>query len=137
MTAFATLDQLALRLGKTDANDLTTAESAQGQMLLELATRLITAAVGKTDTWAATLDPVPPYLLALCLDAAWRAMRNPGGVSSESETLGAYSHTARYEFSSDQGTGVTLTEAEQRAARRAVYGVSSRSAYPISIVSAP
>lgn len=135
---FATLDELALRLGKTSVDDLTAAERAQGQMLLELVTGLIVDAVGKTDAWAATLDPIPRYLRGLCLEAAWRASRNPAGVSSESETLGAYSHTARYEFSgSDQGAGVTLTEAEERAARRAVYGVSSRSAYPTSVLSAP
>jgi hypothetical protein len=134
---FATLDQLALRLGITGAADLTAWQAAQGAMLLELVTALIVEAVDKTDEWAATLDPIPAMLRAVCLEAVARVMQNPGGVSSESETLGAYSHTARYEFSSDQGTGVMLTEAEGRAARRAVYGVSSGSAYPISIVSAP
>lgn len=132
MTMFATLDQLAIRLSKTDADEFTAAQAAQGELLLELATGLIAHAVDETAAWAEALDPVPDALVSTCLDVCVRAiggLAGGGGVASETETLGAYSHTTRY-ASSDSGgsgadsTGLALTAAEERRVRRAVTGTS-------------
>lgn len=123
---FATVDELALRLGTT----LTDTQAATGRMLLEMATGLIIEAVDKTDAWAATLDPIPRYLRAVCLEAVARVSQNPAGVSSESETLGAYSRTSRYEFhrGADQPSGLVLTDIEERLCRRAVWGSNTAGA---------
>jgi hypothetical protein len=130
---FATLSELALLLGR----DLTAAQQAQGQFVLELATGLIVEAVDKTDVWANALNPIPRELRAVCLAVAARVLRNPMGVSSGSETLGQYSHTSRYEFTGGGVvSGVGLTDDEARMCRRAVWGASSASAYPISVLSA-
>ncbi len=123
---FATLAELALRLGKASPDDLTAAQRAQGEFLLEMATGLIVETVDKTDAWAQALDPIARVLRAVCLEATARAMQNPSGVSSESETLGAYSHTSRYEFTSRTGpVGLGLTDDESRLCRRAVYGTNT------------
>lgn len=133
MTTFATLDQLATRIGKTSADDFTEGEAAQGTLLLELVTGLITHAVDQTEEWAAALDPVPLTLQSVCLEATLRvlsgALANPAGFSSETETLGAYSHTVRYASASDGGSdgpagGLALTPSEERRVRRAVFGSS-------------
>lgn len=135
---FATIDELALRLGYAEAGDLSAAQQAQGLFLLEMATGLIVETVGKTTAWAATLNPIPRILRGICLEAVARVMRNPSGVSSESETLGAYSHTTRYEFTTANApVGMGLTDDEGRRCRRAVYGTVSGSAYPTSVLSAP
>lgn len=122
---FATLDELALRLGKTGSGDLTAAQSAQGAMLLELVTGLIVDAVDRDDTWAATYSPVRRELRAVTLEAVARVMQNPSGARSESETLGQYQHSASY---TDHAHGLELTEAEARMCRRAVIGQTSGSA---------
>lgn len=134
---FATLAELALRLGHASPDDMTAAQQAQGQMLLELVTGLIVDAVDKTDTWAATLYPIHRALRAVCLEATARVMQNPSGMSSESETLGAYSHTTRYESTGNaQASGLALTEEEMRLCRKAVWGTVSGSSYPIAALSA-
>lgn len=134
---FATLAELALRLGHASPDDMTAAQRAQGQMLLELVTGLIVDAVDKTDTWASTLYPIHRALRAVCLEATARVMQNPSGMSSESETLGAYSHTMRYESTGNaQASGLALTDEEVRMCRRAVWGTVSGSSYPIAALSA-
>lgn len=133
---FATLSELALRLGKTSTADLTVAQRAQGQMLLELVTGVIVEVVGRDDDWAATLNPIPHVVRGVCLEAVARVMHtainNPTGMSSESETLGAYSHTTRYgEGGGTNGNtsgGLALTDAEAQMCRRAVLGSLSGSA---------
>ncbi len=133
---FATLDELALVLGKADASDFTAAQAAQGAMLLELATANITEGVGKTVAWAQTLSPIPAIVRSVCLAVVARVMRptlnNPDGMSSQSETLGAYSHTTRY---GENGAAVAPddldpTEAEMRKCRRAVWGTLSATTMP-------
>lgn len=121
--AFATIDDLALRLGK--AEPFTAAETGQAQMLLELVTGLIVDACDRDDTWAATYTPVRRELRAVCLEAVARVMQNPTGARNESETLGQWSHQSSY---TDGAHGLTLTDNEVLLCRRAVIGTTSASA---------
>jgi hypothetical protein len=125
MTAFASVGDLATRLGRT----LAVEEQAQGELLLNLTAGLIAGAVDQTDDWAETLDPVPSTLRTVCLEAVARVMLNPTGMTSESETLGAYSHTTRFEVTTNEaaGQGLGLTAREARMVRRAVFGTSAAS----------
>jgi hypothetical protein len=122
---FATLDQLAMRLGQIDATGLTAAQQAQGNMLLGIVTGLVIGAVGRDDDWAASLTTVPAVLTGVCLEACARVMQNPSSARSESETLGQYSHSASF---TDGAHGLMLTDAEEMLCRRAVLGALSGSA---------
>lgn len=122
---FATLDELALRLGKSSATELTDAQVAQGQMLLELVTGMIVDEVDRDDGWAATLSPIPRAVRAVCLEAVARVMQNPAGVRSESEQLGAYQHSSSY---TDDAHGPMLTDRESTLCRRSILGQLSGSA---------
>lgn len=96
MTTFASLNDLAILLGNESEDDLTAARTAQGTLLLELATGIVVGALGKDDEWAAALDPVPDALRTVTLALVLPVMQNPTGARSESETLGQYSHTTSY-----------------------------------------
>jgi hypothetical protein len=124
---FATLAELTMVLG---GSALSAEQSAQGQFLLELGTGLIVEAVDRDDEWAAGLDPIPRVLRAVCLAFAARPLRNPSAASSLSESLGAYSHTTRFESgaTSSPAGGLDLSDAEKHLCRRAVVGVTSGSA---------
>lgn len=129
---FCTPADIATRLGR----DLTEAEQATATMLCELVTDQVAAAVDEDADWAAALDPIPLPLRAIAIDVVHRVMRNPSGYSSTSETLGAYSYTQRYgSDSGDAGAagGFTLTPAEARRVRRAVFGASVASIEVASI----
>jgi hypothetical protein len=54
-----------------------------------------------------------------CIEAAVRVFSNPAGARSATETIGAYSHSQSW---ADATAGMQLTEREERACRRAVYG---------------
>lgn len=60
---------------------------------------------------AALLEPVPPVVLAIVCEAAWRSLRNPEGYSSEQ--IGQYG-TRR----NDDDIAVYLTEVERKILRR-------------------
>lgn len=120
--AFATIDDLALRLGR---DTFTAAETAQAAMLLELVTGLIIDACDRDDAWAATYTPVRRELRAVCLEAVARVMQNPFGARAQSETLGQYSYSSSY---TDGAHGLTLTDNEVLLCRRAVIGATSGSA---------
>ncbi len=125
---FASLNDLAVLLGNASSANLTDAQAAQGTMLLELATGVLTGALGKDDDWAAALDPVPAALRLVCLAMVAPVMQNPGGARSESETLGAYSHSTSY---TDDAHGLgELTTAWLAMCRRAVYGRGSATTIP-------
>lgn len=126
MATFATLADLAVRLGKPTSGDLTAIQQAQGNLLLNLATELIIEAVDRDDTWAAALPAVPVLLRAVTLEVVARVMQNPAGARSESETLGQYQRSQS--FSDLANTGLMLTDAEVLLCRRAVIGVTSGSA---------
>jgi hypothetical protein len=135
---FATLDQLAIVLDKTDASEFTAAQAAKGAMLLELVTANITDGVGKTAAWAQTLSPIPAIIRSVCLAVVARVMRptinNPDGVSSQSETLGQWSHTTRYGENGAAGAitpdELDPTDEEMRKCRRAVWGHLSATTMP-------
>lgn len=114
MADFATLDQLAVRLGRTSEDELTEAQRAQGELLIALVSGLIRSAGGKAADW----DPDPESILlrAVCLEAAARVMTNPAGVRSEAETLGQHQHSVSY---SDGHGAVYLTPAEAKLVRGA------------------
>lgn len=119
---FCTVADVATRMGR----DLTDAERNTAQMLCEAVTGEIAAAVDRDAAWPATLTSIHPALRTVAIEAVARTMRNPGGFSSTSETLGVYSYTER--FAGDTGDGgsasVVLTRAEQRHVRRIVFGGS-------------
>jgi hypothetical protein len=111
----ATVPDLEARLGQTFADD----ELPRVEALLQDATDLVRLEVGDT-IWT---DPVTGVLLyasvpgsvrAIVLRAAERAIRNPGGFSSESS--GDYT----YQRNNVQGSGVYLTDAEIRLLRKAI-----------------
>lgn len=120
MADFATLDQLAVRLGRTSEDELTEAQRAQGELLLALVSGLIRDAAGKAIDWEP--DPASILLRAVCLEAAARVMTNPAGVRTESETLGQHQHSVSYP---DGHSNVYLTAREAKLVRGAA---GSRSA---------
>lgn len=111
MLPLASVTSLGLRLGIT----LTGADAERAAAVLDDASALIRAEAG-TD-WldeAEQLSGVPAVVEAIALAVAYRAFRNPDGVSQTS--LGDAS------VAYDRGTGqaaVYLTRDERRAVRRA------------------
>lgn len=128
---FATIDELAIRLGKLDATQLTAEQRAQGEMLLVLATGLITQAVNRDTAWAEALAPIPTMLRAVCLEMVARVMNNLSGARSESEQLGQYQHSASF---TDDAHRLMLTASERTLCRRIVLGSTSGSASVESLV---
>lgn len=120
----ATLDELALRLGRTPEPD-------GSMLLLQLATGLIVDAVGRDDEWLQALTPIPAILRAVCLEMVARVLTNPSSARSESETLGQYMHSVSF---IDGAHGLWLTDAEAQLCRRTVLRFTSGSAKVDSIV---
>lgn len=97
MTDFATLDQLAIRLGRTSEDELTDAQRGQGAQLLTLASALIRNEGGKAADWNPVAGSVGQAVLrGVALEVAARVMTNPAGVRSEAETLGQHQHSVSY-----------------------------------------
>lgn len=125
MANLATLTELAVRLGRIDADALSTQQQAQGTQLLGTATDLILEAVNRDTDWLDDLDPVPRVLRAVCIEVAARVMTNPAGVRTEGETLGQHQHSVSYA----EGAGLLyLTDRELRLCRRVALGAGSGSA---------
>lgn len=127
VTPFATAADLSVRLGRP----LTDAEAMMADALLMSTTGLIIEAAGKSDAWAAVLDPVPAVLRVVCLEAVVRVISNPSGLASSQEQIGSYQYTQSHRR--DAPTGLVLTEAEERLVRRAATGRTSGSARVSSI----
>lgn len=111
MYPLATVADLEARLGREfDASELPRISA-----LLDDASALVRDVAGKTwiDPETDELLPVPGSIRWVVLRAAERAVRNPEGFSSES--AGDYS----YQRTGVQ-PGVYLTEAEEKAIRRAL-----------------
>lgn len=122
---FATPEQVAARMGRTE---FTGTDLAQVNLLLDFATETVTAAVDKTDTWAAeieALETIPVVLRNTCIELVVRVMQNPGGVRSRSEQLGAHSFSESF---TDGASSLELTSAEEARVRRIVWGAGSGSA---------
>lgn len=122
---FASLDDLALAMGMVNAAAFSELQAAQGSLLLELASGLITDAVGRDAEWAAALTVVPTVLRVVCLEAAKRVMYNPSGARSESEQLGQHQHSISF---TDDAHHCALTPGEERMCRLAVHGTLRASA---------
>ncbi len=131
MTMFATLGELADRIG---AAELTDTQAAQGTLLLELATGLIVEAVDRDDTWAAALEEIPTSVRTTCVEMVARVMNNPTGARSQSETLGAHQYSTSF---TDGAHGLELTASDISRCRRAILGQTSASARVESILRDP
>ena len=126
--AWPTNTDIATRLGRS----LITAEQSQADLLLAQAIAAIADACGLDDDWADELDPIPAALAGLVIEVVARTMAVPLGVRSQQEQLGQYSHTESYP---DQlAGGLQLTDAEERRARRIVFGSNTASAQAESII---
>jgi hypothetical protein len=129
-TELATIRDIGMRLGRF----LSDSEEVQVNSLIVTATNTIYAAVDKSSTWEMPNDPpdVRDFLSGLCVELVVRAMVNPHALASVSESLGEHSVTQA--FSRDiPGSGMMLTQAEELAARRVVYGNNSGSAKTRSV----
>lgn len=124
--AYATTADVSARLGRA----LTSSEATQVAGVLDTVAALIAAAAGKPDSWAPS--PVPGLLKALSVEKAVGVVANPLNLAAESEQLGAYQHSQTFPRSLD--VGIFLTDAEERAVRRAVFGADSGSAQSDSIL---
>lgn len=114
MEALATVTDLEARLGRT----FESGELARAVAVLEDATALVRDEVGYVvwtdpDSGVLLVPLVPGSVRAVVLRAAERAIRNPGGFSSESS--GDYT----YQRTGTQQPGVFLTDGELRILRRA------------------
>lgn len=125
---FATPDDVATRLGR----ELTAAEETFAAGVIADVTGLIADAVDKDGEWAEALDPVPQTLKSLCVEKVVRVAANPSALQRRSEQLGAYQVSEDY--STGSAYGVCLTDAEELRARRAVYGASTASSSPRSLI---
>jgi hypothetical protein len=113
--AFASLDDIKARA----ARPFTATDEAAASMLLEGAQAVIEASVEKTEEEMGA--SVPEILRFVAIEVVVRAMANPQGLASQSETLGVYSHTERFS-GGDTVNSLILTKAEELMARRAVHG---------------
>ena len=113
----ATVPSIGVRIGR----DLSDVEVAQVGQLISQATINIIASLGRNPfTWMVPAA-AKPFLSALCVELASRAMANPQALGQESETIGAYSRTVTY-AREIPGSGIGLTPAEELTVRRVVFG---------------
>ena len=129
--AFASTADVAKRRGLTE---LSAEDEESAAFLLEAAQSIIEEAVERDEAAIIAIKgSVPKVLKFLTVEKVLRAMANPQGLASQSEALGAHSHTER--FSSDRNSDLLLFVAEQRMARNAVHGRLSGTAQMASLVS--
>jgi hypothetical protein len=128
--AFASTADVAKRRGRPlEGSDEDTAA-----YLLEAAQSVIEEVVERDEAAiVAEKGGVPTILKFIAVEKVLRAMANPQGLASQSETLGAHSHTER--FNSGGSTDLLLSEVEERLARKAVYGQLSGTARTKSLAS--
>ena len=125
MAAFATSDDVAVRLGR----DLTDAEADFADAVIEDVTNLIAEELGEDEDWATALDPVPRRFKTVCVEKVILLGSNPNGLASHSETLGSSSESKSFR---GESASIELTDDECRRIRRAYYGRSSGSSRPES-----
>jgi hypothetical protein len=114
--AFASVGDITARLGV-----LSKAQEDAAGFLLEGAQAVVEEAAEKTEE---ELGENPPSILRfVTVEVVCRALANPQGLSSQSETLGSYAHTER--FSAEAESGLLLTKTEELLVRRAVHGALS------------
>lgn len=119
-TAFATSEDVSTRLGRA----LTSQESTQVPLLLNMAAVVLTDAAGYDDGWAASLSPVPQMLRLMSIELVCRAMPNPNQYTSIRQQVGSYSIAVTSAVSN-----MALSDAEVLAVRRAVHGRTTDSVH--------
>lgn len=122
---FARVQDVEVRVGR----ELTDQEQGLANYVINTVTGLIVDALGVPGKdWVADLDPPPATLVALCVEKAIGVITNPDNLTSESRTLGDHqvSHTfARGGVGVTVGAGLSLSDAEERAVRWAVFNEDS------------
>lgn len=121
--AFATSDDVATRL----ARELSSAETSAADFLLDAVAAEIAQAV---DTAEGDITD-PGMLRFISVEAVCRALANPSGATSTSETVGSYNYAVS--FPANEGDGL-LTPYEEGVARYAVHGTNSASVHLGSIL---
>jgi hypothetical protein len=124
---YATATDIETRLKPTTGLELTDDQRAAAELLCEAATAVIVTCCGGKE-----LESPPPVLRFVAIEAVCRAMANPQGLSSEQETIGAYSYAQRYLA---EGGGLWLKPLEEQMVRQAVHGRLSGSSTMKSDVS--
>lgn len=103
--------------------DLTEAEETTALFVITSVQQLIAECLSRDSEWADALDPIPETLRNICVEKAILAIVNPNGLESQTETLGAYSHTERFTKSgAGAALSLALNASERARARRAVDG---------------
>lgn len=125
---YATAADLETKLKPKLGRAFTADETAAAELLVEAASAAIDEATEKPE-----ISEPPTVLKFVAIEAASRAMSNPGALASGSETLGVYSYSEKY---LNDGS-VWLTQIEERMVRRAVHGMLTGSAEAKSIASDP
>jgi hypothetical protein len=125
--AFASTPDIEKRLGRS----LDGSEAESVDFLLEGAQAVIEQAVDKTEE---QIGDVPKVLRFMAVELVLRARSNPQGLASQSETLGAHSHTERFR-GEGSSSDMLLTKIEERMVREAVYGQLSGTGQAKSLAS--
>lgn len=120
--AFASKDDVAKRLKRS----LTSTEEVTADFLLEAAQAVIEEAVERDEAQIQALKgAVPSALRFIAVELTIRALSNPEGLVSKSESLGAYANTKRFrkDYQGEGAQGeLELTPIQERLVRRAVWG---------------
>ncbi len=124
---YATASDIETRLKPSMGQEFTDDQLAAAELLCEAATAVIVACHGGKE-----LETPPPVLRFVAIEVVCRAMANPQALSSEQETIGAYSYAQRY---ATEGGGLWLKQLEEQMVRQAVHGRLSGSAEMKSLTS--
>lgn len=129
--AFTTKEEVQKRL----LRPLTEEEEASMEFLLEAAQGAVEIAVDRVEKEIVALKGnVPRVVQVMTVELVYRVLSNPQGLSSQSEALGSYSRTDRFQAVAEAG-GFLLSALEERMVRNAVYGRLSGSARLRSLLS--
>lgn len=97
--------------------------------LLDEVTGLLAEACDQTPAELCELEPIPPAVRVIAVEAVVRVLFNPVGAQARQETLGSYSHSDTFvQNGPNAAAGLMLTPTEERRARQAVFGASSGTA---------
>lgn len=126
---YATASDIETRLKPTTGREFSEDELAAAELLCEAATAVIVTACGGKE-----LEDPPAVLRFVAIEVVCRAMANPQALSSEQETIGAYSYAQRYLA---DGGGLWLKPLEEQMVRQAVHGRLSGTAPQQSVITDP
>jgi len=127
--AFATIEDIEAR------RTLSADEKVAAEALLEAAQSVVEEVIERDEAAIIALKgAVPAVLKFMTVEKVLRALVNPSGLSSQSEALGSFSHTERFNTATVT-SDLLLSELEERLVRRAVYGRSTATAHVGSLAS--